>query len=129
MSILRVDAIQNSSGGSAIDVPGAAKVFVNFNGSGTVAVRGSLNVTSITDNGVGDYTVNYTSALSSANYSVACTAANTASGNTNTITCGLYAASAGVGASSLTTSSVRVSTRTSNGNQIDTDCVNVVAYI
>lgn len=47
------------------------KAWVNFNGTGTVAIRGSYNVSSITDNNVGDYTVNFTTALSSANYAVA----------------------------------------------------------
>ena len=45
--------------------------FVNFNGTGTVAIRASYNVSSITDNGVGDYTVNFTTALADANYSAA----------------------------------------------------------
>jgi hypothetical protein len=43
---------------------------VNFNGTGTVAIRGSGNVTSITDNGTGDYTVNFTNAMPDANYSI-----------------------------------------------------------
>lgn len=47
------------------------KAWVNFNGTSTVAIRASYNVSSITDNGTGDYTVNYTSALTDANYSVA----------------------------------------------------------
>jgi hypothetical protein len=42
--------------------------FVNFNGTGTVAIRASYNVSSITDNGVGDYTVNFTTAMADANY-------------------------------------------------------------
>lgn len=46
----------------------AVKAWVNFNGTGTVAIRASFNVTSITDNGVGDYTVNFTTALADANY-------------------------------------------------------------
>lgn len=47
----------------------AVKAWVNFNGTGTVAIRASYNVTSITDNGTGDYTINFTTALSDANYS------------------------------------------------------------
>jgi hypothetical protein len=43
---------------------------VNFNGTGTVAIRASGNVSSITDNGVGSYTINFTTALPDANYSV-----------------------------------------------------------
>ena len=45
------------------------KAWVNFNGTGTVAIRASFNVSSITDNGTGDYTVNFTSALADENYS------------------------------------------------------------
>ena len=48
----------------------SCRAWVNFNGTGTVAIRASGNVTSITDNGVGDYTVNFTTAMSDANYSV-----------------------------------------------------------
>ena len=46
------------------------KAWVNFNGTSTVAIRASYNVSSITDNGTGDYTVNFTTALADANYSV-----------------------------------------------------------
>lgn len=46
----------------------AARAWVNFNGTGVVAIRASGNVSSITDNGTGDYTVNFTAALSDANY-------------------------------------------------------------
>lgn len=46
------------------------RAWVNFNGTGTVAIRASYNVTSITDNGAGDYTVNFTTAMPDANYSV-----------------------------------------------------------
>ena len=45
------------------------RAWVNFNGTGTVASRASGNVTSITDNGVGNYTVNFTTAMPDANYS------------------------------------------------------------
>jgi hypothetical protein len=48
----------------------AARAWVNFNGTGTVAIRASGNVSSITDNGTGDYTVNFTTALVDANYTV-----------------------------------------------------------
>ena len=45
-----------------------AKAWVNFNGTGTVAIRASYNVSSITDNGVGNYTVNFTTAMVDANF-------------------------------------------------------------
>jgi hypothetical protein len=47
-----------------------ALAWVNFNGTGTVAIRSSYNVSSITDNGTGQYTVNFATALSDANYAV-----------------------------------------------------------
>jgi hypothetical protein len=49
----------------------ACRAWVNFNGTGTVAIRASGNVSSITDNGTGDYTVNFTTALPDANYAMA----------------------------------------------------------
>jgi len=48
----------------------AVRAWVNFNGTGTVAIRASGNVSSITDNGVGDYTVNFTTAMPDANYAI-----------------------------------------------------------
>jgi len=58
----------NSGYGSVATVYGC-RAWVNFNGTGTVAIRGSGNVSSITDNGTGDYTVNFTTAMPDANYS------------------------------------------------------------
>ena len=52
------------------EASGLAKAWVNFNGTSTVAIRASYNVSSITDNGTGDYTVNFTTAMADANYSV-----------------------------------------------------------
>jgi hypothetical protein len=70
MSTLRVTTVTNPPGGQPT-IDGLARAWVNFNGTGTVAIRASLNVSSITDNGTGDYTVNFTTALADANYSVA----------------------------------------------------------
>lgn len=50
--------------------PAMPKAWVNFNGTGTVAIRASYNVSSITDNGTGNYTVNLTTAMSGADYCV-----------------------------------------------------------
>jgi len=58
----------NSGYGSSAVAYGC-RAWVNFNGTGTVAIRASGNVSSITDNGTGDYTVNFTTAMSDANYS------------------------------------------------------------
>jgi hypothetical protein len=61
-------AVTTAKMGSA-EQSGLAKAWVNFNGTGTVAIRASYNVSSITDSGVGDYRVNFTTALADANYS------------------------------------------------------------
>lgn len=62
-----VDALSTASGSAPSY---SARAWVNFNGTGTVAIRASGNVSSITDNGTGNYTVNFTTAMSDANYSV-----------------------------------------------------------
>jgi hypothetical protein len=46
------------------------RAWVNFNGMGVVAIRASANVSSITDNGIGDYTANFINAMSDVNYCV-----------------------------------------------------------
>ena len=70
--------IQDSAG---TEIGTLCRAWVNFNGTGTVAIRASFNVSSITDNGTGDYTVNFTNALPDANYICAGTSglSNTAS--------------------------------------------------
>jgi hypothetical protein len=65
MSTLKVDTIKDTSG---VEVY-TAKAWVNFDGTGTVAIRAAGNVSSVTDNGTGDYTVNFTTAMPDANYS------------------------------------------------------------
>jgi hypothetical protein len=63
----------NSGYGSVATAYGC-RAWVNFNGTGTVAIRASGNVTSITDNGTGLYTVNFTTAMPDVNYSVSLSA-------------------------------------------------------
>jgi hypothetical protein len=59
-----------NSGYGSVATAYACRAWVNFNGTGTVAIRASGNVSSITDNGTGDYTVNFTTAMPDANYSL-----------------------------------------------------------
>ena len=61
----------NSGYGSVATAYGC-RAWVNFNGSGTVAIRGSANVSSITDRNTGRYTVNLTTAMPDTNYNVSC---------------------------------------------------------
>ena len=53
---------------NSVEIGTLCRAWVNFNGTGTVAINASFNVSSITDNGAGDYTVNFTNALPAANY-------------------------------------------------------------
>ena len=74
MSTLKVGTIQNTSGGASSTPTqieqGRAKAWVNFNGTGTVAIRDDYNVSSIDDNGTGQYQVNIDTDMSNANYAI-----------------------------------------------------------
>jgi hypothetical protein len=65
----QVKSATNASGSAPIYT---CRAWVNFNGTGTVAIRGSGNVSSITDVGTGNYIVNFTNAMPDANYSALC---------------------------------------------------------
>lgn len=80
-----VDTINSSVAGtppvfqaSGTEIGTLCRAWVNFNGTGTVAIRASFNVSSITDNGTGNYTVNFTNALTDANYSTTGSVSNDA---------------------------------------------------
>ena len=70
MSTLKADTIVASDGSSPVTLTkqSAAKAWVDFDGTGTVSVKASLNNSSITDNGTGDYTNNFSSSFDSVNY-------------------------------------------------------------
>ena len=74
MSTLKVNTIQNTSAAHSSTpeeiAQGRAKAWVNFNGTGTAAIRDSFNISSITDNSTGDFTINITTAMANVNYSV-----------------------------------------------------------
>ena len=77
MSTLKVDNLLNAAGNqSPISVPGASKAWVAYDQANN-NVLDSFNVGSVIDNSAGDFTVNFTNALSNANYCVAGTIANT----------------------------------------------------
>ena len=75
MSTAKFDTLSNLAGTQTVPVAtvaqGSAKAWVNFNGTGTVAIRASFNVSSITDLGTGNYTVNFTNPMVDANYMAA----------------------------------------------------------
>ena len=75
----RIDSSGNflfNSGYGSVATAYGCRAWVYFNGTGTVAINASGNVTSITDNGIGTYTVNFTNAMPDANYCVCGTASN-----------------------------------------------------
>jgi hypothetical protein len=101
------------------------RAWVNFNGTGTVAARASGNVSSITDNGVGDYTINFTTVLPSANYAVSVTSSNLNPNNQdlNAVVMGAAAA----GATLKTATQLRINVGTiSAANLLDAAEVNVM---
>jgi hypothetical protein len=77
MSTLRVTTLQNSGGTKSVPldtvVDGSAKAWVTFNGTGTVAIRAQFNVSSITDDGVGNFVINFTNAMTDASYAITST--------------------------------------------------------
>ena len=66
-----------TSGSTTDMVKGSARAWVNFNGTGTVTIIASYNVSSITDNGTGDYYVNFTTSMPNTNYATVVSACDT----------------------------------------------------
>ena len=79
-SINSTGDLQFNSGYGSVATAYGCRAWVNFNGTGTVAIRASGNVSSITDNGAGDYTVNFTNAMPDANYVQVCDSDSNTSG-------------------------------------------------
>lgn len=105
--------ITMNSGSVIQDPPGSApsylcRAWVNFNGSGTVSVRASGNVSSITDNNVGDYTVNFSNAMIDGNYSVVTTSGTFNSSNGTAATLNIIQSSMTGSVTLMNTSQVRL---------------------
>lgn len=122
-----LDTLQSSTAGvptqfndgNGTQVGTLCRAWVNFNGTGTVAIRASFNVSSITDNGTGDYTVNFTTALSDTNYSAVVSAGAQANSTlTNTI--------ATISVASSSTARITVFNTSNSG--IDRDGVQVAFF-
>jgi len=114
----QVKSATNASGSAPIY---SCRAWVNFNGTGTVSIRASGNVSSITDNGTGDYTVNFATAMPDVNYA-ACGAS------------GLNGATATAGRSfqpnitSPSTTAFRFSIRLIDNTNFDDDLVYVAIF-
>lgn len=107
-------------------IQGSAKAWVNFNGTGTVAIRASYNVSSITDNGTGDYTINFTNALADANYSIAGYSRNT--GSSITTSCISGTSTSSVTASACRFLNVDLNTSGAHNSGYDSDYINVAIF-
>jgi hypothetical protein len=97
---------------------GACRAWCNFNGTGTVAIRASFNVSSITDNGTGNYTVNFTTAMPDVNYAVCGSSQDNNSSGTTTFTS--YSRTAG--------SIVVVTATTGTDTLFDSEVMNVAIF-
>jgi len=96
---------------------GSAKAWANLNGTGTIALRDSFNVSSLTDNGTGNYTVNLTNAMSNSDYAAFDFIEVTSSTG---VSSGL--------SGSRTASAVRLNVYNVSGVNIDPDIVNFTAH-
>ena len=123
MSTLKTEKVKTTTIANELDtestavtnvINGSAKAWVNFNGTGTVAIRRDFNVSSLVDSGTGIYIVNFTTAMTDANYSTL-------------VTCE-QAEFAGMG--SATTSSVTVYcvTRQDSLSRSDNEFMNVAVF-
>jgi hypothetical protein len=109
--------IQDSAG---TEIGTFCRAWVNFNGTGTVAIRDSFNVSSITDNGTGDYTVNFTNAMSDANFGFSISSSSAQNIN--------KAAAGWSPGTNQTASLIRVFTRTGSSNAEDPHYVSVAIF-
>ena len=113
--------LQFNSGYGSVATAYGCRAWVNFNGIGTVAIRSSGNVSSITDNGTGDYKVNFTSAMPDANYATVASKTHTTVESNCNINIG------SPGAAGYTTSLVNIRT-IENGTSVDTSQLNVAIF-
>lgn len=104
----------NASGSAPVY---ACRAWVNFKGTDTVAIRAAGNVSSITDNGTGDYTVNFTTAMADANYAAKVNAGTSSGGFSNTGS-----------ANQRTAGSVRLTTNNGSNVLADFDLVDVTIF-
>jgi len=91
------------------------KAWVNFDGTGSVSIRGSFNVSSVTDNGAGDYTVNFGTALADDDYAVGVSGRRSSTSESAVVFPVTYA-----------TGSLRIFTGGGSFNQFDLPFVNVI---
>ena len=125
MRITSAGDLQFNSGYGSVATAYGCRAWVEFNGTGTVSIRASGNVSSVTDNGTGDYTVNFATAMPDANYSIVGTGSDHGAWGSLFHT----AANAGGGGTNPTTSNCRVLLSNNNGtSRVDDGFVNVAVF-
>ena len=100
MSTITVTNIQATGETASRAVSGVAAAWVNFNGTGTIAIRDSQGVSGLVDNGTGDYTSNFASGFSAVDY------AGTTSSSWDTVTSGVINFNRAVGSAGYSTTSL-----------------------
>ena len=113
--ITALQDVANEDTGGAAPFYGC-RAWVNFNGTGTVAIRASGNVSSITDNGPGDYTINFTTAMTDTNFAVLGTPGAATGADWTCF------------ATTYTTTSVRVVIRNGTNTAVDAEFVNIAIF-
>jgi hypothetical protein len=98
---------------------GLAKAWINFDGTGTIAIADSFNITSIADNNTGDYSVTIANDMANANY----VHAGNSGGANGTSAGAVYANDQGT---ARTTTLFRVYTLHTNSNTVDTPTINII---
>jgi hypothetical protein len=117
----------NSGYGSAATAYGC-RAWVNFNGTGTVAIRASGNVSSITDNGTGDYTVNFTTAMVDINYSIVGSISPTYAANNSAFNINSSGTAASIGEIAPTVSACRIITTSPGPAALDAKYINISIF-
>lgn len=118
-----VTSVNSSTGAITVS---DAKVWVNFNGTGTVAIRASFNVSSISDNGAGDFSVNFTNTLTDADYAVVANACSLASWAANAYPVLIASSQSGVSAPS--SAAIRIAMRAATNNPYDPEYVTLIVF-
>ncbi len=103
-----------------IDTAQLCKAWVNFDGtlSGTITPRSAYNITNITKNGTGDYTINFTTPMPDSNYSVSCNGGTLGSSDYSSI----------VSTYAISTISVSIGIKNAMDTQKDRDLISVQIY-
>jgi hypothetical protein len=129
MSTLRTTTLSNAAGSASVPVDtvisGSAKAWVSFNGTGSTStnqtIRAQANVSSVFKNGTGDYTVNFTTALSDANYVATAIGPQIANGG------GAYQIAQNT-ATAPTPSAFRLNVQSAGGSMHDSASVNLAFF-